>query len=92
MPGNPVDRVRRPKLSSESPRLGLDRDELRRFLEAAVRGSPCDHALCRLLARNSLRVSEALAARLEDIGEERGHCTLTVAGNCGTKALVPLAP
>src|SRR5918911_528803 len=25
---SPVDRVRRPKVSSESPRLGLDRDEL----------------------------------------------------------------
>ena len=41
---------------------------------------------------NGLRVSEALAARAEDIGQERGHCTLTVAGKDGKTALVPLAP
>jgi integrase/recombinase XerD len=29
---------------------------------------------------------------LRDIGHERGHCTLTVAGKGGAKATVPLAP
>jgi integrase/recombinase XerD len=32
---SPVVRVRRPKLADESPRFGLDRDEMRRLLVAA---------------------------------------------------------
>lgn len=72
----PVARVRRPKVSDESPRLGLDRDELGSFLAAAQASSPRDHMLACLLALNGLRISQALGAEVGDLSHERGHRTL----------------
>lgn len=89
---SPVDRVRRPRTGGDSQTLGLDRGELRLFLTAAERVSARDRALVELLALNGLRVSEALAADISDRGLERGHCTLTVTGKGGSRAIVPLAP
>jgi integrase/recombinase XerD len=89
---SPVANVRRPKLADESPTLGLDRDELVRFLKAARSSSARDHALSCLLALNGLRVSEALGADACDLGTERGHRTLAVVRKGGRRALVPLAP
>ena len=37
---SPVAGVRRPRVAAQSPTLGLDRDELRRFLDAAERAGP----------------------------------------------------
>lgn len=89
---SPLTRVRRPTVSDDSPRLGLDRDELRRLLEAAERSSARDLAMVALLALNGLRVSEALTARAEDLGIERGHRVLRVTRKGGRRAMVPLAP
>jgi site-specific recombinase XerD len=88
---SPVMRVRRPKVSDESPRFGLDRAEVARFLDAAER-NPRDHALACLLALNGLRVSEALGADVTDLGWERGHRTLRVVRKGGKIAVTPLAP
>ena len=88
---SPVARVSRPRVSDESPRFGLDRDEVRRFL-AAAEGNPRDHALACLLALNGLRVSEALAADVADLGQERGHRTLRIKRKGGKLAVCPLAP
>lgn len=89
---SPVARVRRPKVSDHSPRLGLDEKELRAFLRAAAESSPRDHALCLLLAFNGLRISEALGADVESLGQERGHRTLAIVRKGGRRATVPLAP
>ena len=89
---NPVDRVRRPRVSDESSRLGLDRDELRAVLRAAEADGPRSHALVCLLALNGLRISEALAADVGDLGHERGHRTLRVRRKGGKVATIPLAP
>jgi site-specific recombinase XerD len=89
---SPVTRVRRPRASDESPRLGLDRTELRALLDAAEASSARDHALACLLALNGLRVSEALAADVSDLGQERGHRTLAITRKGGKRAVVPLAP
>ncbi|MCA1824457.1 MAG: tyrosine-type recombinase/integrase [Frankia sp.] len=89
---SPADHVRRPRVSDESPRLGLDRVELGLLLGAAAASSPRDHALVCLLALNGLRVSEACAAAAEDLDDERGHRVLRVVGKGGKKATVPLAP
>jgi site-specific recombinase XerD len=89
---SPVARVRRPRVSDESPRFGLDRDELRAVLDAAEASSARDAALVALLALNGLRISEALAADVTDLGSERGHRTLRVVGKGQKVATVPLAP
>lgn len=62
IPRSPVARVRRPNVSDESPRLGLDRGKLRAVLDAAEADGSRSAALVALLGLNGLRVSEALAA------------------------------
>src|SRR5205823_6624810 len=61
---SPVDRVRRPRGADGSPTLGLDRNELRRFLAAAETPAVSlrDRALVELLSIAALRVSEAIGA------------------------------
>jgi integrase/recombinase XerD len=89
---SPVAHVRRPRVSDESPRFGLDRAELRRLLEAAAAHSPTALALVSLLALNGLRVSEACRATRFDLTSDRGHQLLTITRKGGKKATVPLAP
>src|SRR5215210_4842139 len=89
---SPVAAVRRPKREAVHQTLGLDRGELAALLAAAEAKSPRDFALCSLLALNGLRISEALGARVEDLGRERGHRTLSVLRKGAKKALVPLVP
>jgi integrase/recombinase XerD len=87
---NPASHVKRPDVGEESPRLGLDREEARALLDAAT--NPRDEALVCLLLLNGLRVSEAISARVEDLGDERGHRVLRVRGKGGRVDRVPLAP
>ena len=89
---SPVDRVRRPRVGTESPRLGLDRDEARAFLAAAEAAGPVEHALGCLLLLNGLRVSEATAAQVIDLDTERGHWVLRIVGKGGARRVTPLAP
>ena len=70
---SPVDRVKRPRVSDESPRLGLDRTEARAFLAAADGATARDTLLARMLVINGLRVSEACSADVDDLDHERGH-------------------
>jgi site-specific recombinase XerD len=89
---NPATHVRRPRVGDDSPTLGLDLDEARRFLDAAATSGPRDHSLVCLLLLNGLRVSEVCTARMEDVAVERGHRVLTVERKGGRRDLVPLAP
>jgi len=89
---SPVARVRRPKVSDESARPGLDRLELRSLLCAAEADGARSAALVCLLALNGLRVSEAVAAEIGELGHERGHRTLRILRKGGKIATVPLAP
>jgi hypothetical protein len=70
---SPAVHVRRPKVSQESTRLGLDRSELGAFLVQAGLSGGNDHALACLLALNALRVSEACGADLSDLALANGH-------------------
>ncbi len=71
--------------------LALDAGELRRLLDAARATSPTDLALIALMALLGLRVSEAIGARIEDLGTVvRGHPTLTIVGKGGKPAPIPL--
>ena len=75
---SPAAHVRRPRVDYESHAVALDRNELGALLVAAGLGPPCEHALISLLALNGLRVSEATGADIEQLGQERGHRTLTI--------------
>jgi site-specific recombinase XerD len=89
---SPVARIRRPKVSDESPRLGLDREQTRLLLGAAEADGLRSSALVALLGLNGLRISEALAADVDDLGRERGHRTLRIVRKGGKVAVAPLAP
>jgi integrase/recombinase XerD len=89
---SPVAHVRRPRVSEDSPTVGLDRGELSHLLDVAEAAGPRDHALVCLLGLNGLRVSEACGADVGDLGQERGHRVLVVIRKGNRRATVPLAP
>ena len=89
---SPVASVRRPRVSDESPRLGLDRDGLRALLGAAEASSDRDNALVTLLVLSGLRITEALQTDVRDLGTERGHRTLTITRKGAKRQTIALAP
>jgi site-specific recombinase XerD len=89
---SPVARVRRPRVSDESPRLGVDRAGMRALLDTARASGRRDHALACLLALNGLRITEALRADVDDLGVERGHRTLRLHRKGGKRQTIALAP
>jgi hypothetical protein len=88
---NPAQYVRRPKVYPTEGH-GMDRGELGRFLFTAERFDRAHAALAVLLGLNGLRVSEACAANIEDLGVERGHRTLRIVGKGNKPAVIPLVP
>ena len=60
------------------------------LVATARASSPDDAALITLLGLLGLRVSEACAVNIEDLGTERGHRTLHVIGKGNKPALIPL--
>jgi integrase/recombinase XerD len=90
-PSNPAQYVRRPKVQP-TERHGMDRGELGRFLFTAEHFDRDHAALAVLLGLNGLRVSEACATNVEDLGFERGHRTLSIIGKGNKPAMIPLVP
>jgi integrase/recombinase XerD len=89
---SPAEHVRRPVVPAESP--PWDSPTCSSALLAAARESanPYDFALVAMLGLLGLRIFEATAADIADLGEEHGHRVLRVCGK-GTKVvLVPLPP
>jgi integrase/recombinase XerD len=76
---NPAQYVRRPQVHPSDARA-LDRSELGVFLFTAEQCDRDHAALAVLLGLNGLRVSEACATNIEDLGFERGHRTLRIVG------------
>ena len=70
----------------------MDRGELGAFLFAAERFDRAHAALAVLLGLNGIRVSEACATNVEDLGMERGHRTLRIVGKGNKPAVNPLVP
>lgn len=90
---NPAARIRRPKIEYITTREHLDDGELRRFLAKAEESKdPRDVALCRLLACNGLRISEALNADIEDFAYEGHHRTLRIVRKGGKVRRIPVSP
>lgn len=87
---NPCNGVRRPKVSQESTRDGLDKPELIRVLTAATEAGLCELALVLLLGHNGLRISEACGLRLQDLGEDHGEPVITIHGKGGKVRKAPL--
>ena len=88
---NPAQYVRRPQVHPSNAR-GLDRSELGVFLFTAEQYDRAHAALAVLLGLNGLRVSEACATNIEDLGIERGHRTLRILGKGNKPATIPLVP
>jgi integrase/recombinase XerD len=88
---NPAQYVRRPQVYASDAR-GLDRSELGVFLLTSELYDRDHAALAVLLGLNGLRVSEACATDVEDLGIERGHRTLRIVGKGNKPATVPLVP
>jgi integrase/recombinase XerD len=90
---SPAEHVRRPSVPPESPTLGFTHLQFEALLTAARESpKPCDFALVAMLGLLGLRIFEATAADIADLGEEHGHRVLRVCGK-GTKVvLIPLPP
>lgn len=89
---SPIARVRRPRTTDVSPRLGLDRDQVAKLLDCADSSGRRDHALVCLLALSGLRISEALGADVQDLAHQRGHRTIKLRRKGGKSQTVALAP
>src|SRR5215510_5435779 len=90
---SPAEHVRRPAVPPESPALGFTHLQFEALLTAARNSTdPCDFALVAMLGLLGLRIFEATAADITDLGEEHGHRVPRVCGK-GTKVvLIPLPP
>ena len=91
IPANPAQYVRRPKVQPVDQHA-MDRGELGRFLFTAEHYDRAHAALAVLLGLNGLRVSEACATNVENVGFERGHRTLRILGKGNKPAVSPLVP
>ena len=89
---SPVANVRRPRVSEDSPTVGLSAAELDRLLTAAEQHSPRSAALVSLLVYNGLRIDEALACDVTSLTYHRGHQALRITRKGGRASTEPLAP
>jgi len=90
---NPLERLRRPKVSQESTTEGVTEKEAAAMLSicdrSTVKGAR-DYALLKLMLYTALRRSEVCALRWGDIHQERGHRVLWVKGKGGKLRKVKL--
>jgi site-specific recombinase XerD len=93
----PTEGVARPVVDPDyTATVGLDRDQARALVAAADADTGAQAlrtaAVVRLLLHNALRVDEACAADVTDLGEDSGHRVLRVVRKGGRKAKIPLTP
>jgi integrase len=93
----PTAGVARPGVDPDyTATIGLDRDQARALVAAADadQGPRAlrTAAVIRLLAHNGLRVDEACAAGVADLGTDTGHRVLRVTRKGARKARIPLTP
>jgi integrase/recombinase XerD len=93
----PTQGVARPVVDPDfTATVGLDRDQARALVAAADADTGPQAlrtaAVIRLLLHNALRVDEACAAGIADLGEDSGHRVLRVVRKGARKAKIPLTP
>jgi integrase/recombinase XerD len=93
----PTHGVARPAVDPDyTATVGLDRDQARALVAAADADAGAQAlrtaAVIRLLLHNALRVDEACAADIADLGEDSGHRVLRVTRKGARKAKIPLTP
>jgi integrase/recombinase XerD len=93
----PTQGVARPVVDQDyTATVGLERDQARALVAAADADTGAQAlrtaAVVRLLLHNALRVDEACAADIADLGEDSGHRVLRVVRKGGRKAKIPLTP
>jgi site-specific recombinase XerD len=93
----PTHGVARPAVDPDyTATVGLDRDQARALVAAADADTGAQAmrtaAVVRLLLHNALRVDEACAADIADLGEDSGHRVLRVVRKGARKAKIPLTP
>ena len=90
---SPADYVRRPRVSAESPTLGLNHLQFEAMLAAARDSANVnDFALVAMLGLLGLRIFEATGSNIEALEEVHGHRVLRVHGKGDKVALTPLPP
>jgi integrase/recombinase XerD len=90
---SPAEHVRRPLVPAESPALGLTHLQFEALLTAARQSSNLvDFALVAMLGLLGLRIFEATAADIADLGDQHGHRVLRVCGKGAKVVLIPLPP
>lgn len=89
---SPMALVRRPKVPSDSQKLGLAKEEVQALLAAAEADGPRAHLLVAALALMGLRISELLNATVTDVTTERGVPVLRVRRKGGARAVLPCPP
>lgn len=90
---NPVAVSRRPKVSRESPTVGLTPAEVTAILHTAAAGGPRrlrNHALLLLLATTGLRVGEALRLNRGDYRRQAGYTVIRYTAKGGITRVRPL--
>lgn len=90
---SPAEYVRRPRVSAESPTLGLSHLQFEAMLSAGRKSSNVnDFALVTMLGLLGLRIFEATGANIEALEEVHGHRVLRILGKGDKVAMVPLPP
>ncbi len=90
VPGNPVDRAKRPQVGDVASSTWLTRDEVEQLFAMADATGPWEAALVRVLCYTGVRVSELCRARTRDLERRGRHRTLTVVKKGGRSHTVPL--
>ena len=91
----PTDGVARPVVDPDyTATVGLDRDQARAPVAAADADTGAQALRTAAVVRlhNALRVDEACAADIADLGEDSGHRVLRVVRKGARKAKIPLTP
>ena len=91
---NPFEMADRPKVPEQAATAGLGKQRAQRLIRAARAEGAREALLVLLLLELGLRVSEAVGANIEDLGEQGRHHVLRIKGKGqATKATpVPLNP
>ncbi|MFZ4713688.1 MAG: tyrosine-type recombinase/integrase [Bacteriovoracaceae bacterium] len=91
---NPLDAVKLPKVSTESPTVAFDDEEVLRMIEAPnlKTQTGCTHRMIMvILFHLGVRRSELIKIRVKNILNDRGHTVLSILGKGDKTRFVPLS-